>query len=288
MKVLLTGATGVVGRAIRRATPSHVELTAPPHSELDIVDETSVSRWMRDHQPEVVINAAAYLAADKAEQEPERAHAVNATGPMHLARAARECGCRMIQLSTAYVFDGNRRIPYRPDDLPDPLSVYGRTKWAGEKICLDILAERCVVLRSSWIYAPDAPSILATLLRRMQTQDEIEAAIDQIGSPTAASEIASVVWWLAERSSIHGVQHWSDAGEASWYDFALATAEHAREYALLERAVKVKPTLLGDRQNAAHRPRFSVLDSTQLASHGLHQTPWRERLRQVIAELARD
>jgi dTDP-4-dehydrorhamnose reductase len=287
--VLLTGATGQVGRALLARIPPVIELQPLTQQQLDIRDAGAVRLAVGTHQPELIINAAAYTAVDQAEGEADRAEAVNALGPRHLAQAARALGCcRMIQLSTDYVFDGSSTAAYRPDDRPNPLSVYGRSKLAGERAVIEILADRAVVLRTAWLYAARGRNFLLTMLRLMRERGSVHVVADQRGAPTAASSVARALWALGQRPDVSGILHWTDAGVASWYDFACAIAEDGLAAGLLTKPAQVIPISTADYPTPAHRPANSVLDMTASAAQlKLAPTPWRESLRSVMGELSR-
>jgi dTDP-4-dehydrorhamnose reductase len=285
VKVLLTGARGQVGAAIVREAPAHARVTALGHSDLDIGNEGTVLAAMSDLRPDVVINAAAYTAVDRAESEPERAHAANEHGPRALAQAAAQTGARLIHLSTDYVFDGNASEPWSPDASTNPLSAYGRSKLAGEQAVLAALAERAVVLRTAWVYSPGGQNFVKTMLRLMGERPLVRVVADQIGTPTLAASVAAAVWRIAARSEMHGIHHWTDAGVASWYDFATAIAEEGSARGLVPAGVTVQPIGTADYPTPARRPRFSILDcSRTIAQTGLAPPHWRVNLRRALEE----
>jgi dTDP-4-dehydrorhamnose reductase len=287
VRVLITGASGQVGGALLRALPPGIESRAPSRQELDISDARAVHAAVTAFKPEIIINAAAYTAVDQAESEPFLADAINAQAPQYLAEAAHTLDdCRLIQLSTDYVFDGRDSDPYRPGDAPHPLSVYGRTKLAGETAVLGVLGNRAVVLRTAWVYAAQGRNFLLTMLRLMRECVAVRVVADQKGSPTAAFSIAGALWRLAELPRVRGILHWTDDGVASWYEFACAIAEDALRAGLLSRPVEVTPIATGDWPTAAHRPANSVLDTAaSVVQLGLKPDPWRQNLRATLAEV---
>ncbi len=285
MKVLITGSRGQVGAALVRSVPPHARLTALAHGELDIGEEAQVLAAVNDLRPDVVINAAAYTAVDRAESEPERAHAVNECGPRALAKAAAQVGAHFIHLSTDYVFDGNAAQPWSPEARTNPLSAYGRSKLAGEQAVLATLPQRAVVLRTAWVYSPGGQNFLNTMLRLMRERRSVRVVADQIGTPTSAASIAAAVWRIAARSEMHGVHHWTDAGVASWYDFAVAIAEEGASRGLLSGEITVQPIKTAEYPTPAPRPRFSVLDcSRTIALLGLAPQHWRANLRDALEQ----
>lgn len=285
MKVLVTGAGGQLGCALRATVPGGVTCVALGREELDITDSDAVERTLAMHRPDCLINAAAYTAVDRAEQEPERAFALNETAVAHLARAARGHGVRMVHVSTDYVFDGRSCHPYVPEDEPNPDNAYGRSKLAGERaLAVELPAERYLIVRTSWLYALPGTNFVATMLRLFAERPEVRVVDDQIGAPTAAYGLAEALWYAVERN-LCGVFHWCDAGVASWYDFAVAVREEAVALDLLDplSAARILPIRSAEYPTPAKRPAFSVLDAgamrQQLECAAVH---WRVRLRDTL------
>lgn len=288
MRVLVTGAAGQVGRALIETAPGGLEIAAATHAELDVADAAAVARFVETSAPDLIVNAAAYTAVDRAESEPEAARKVNALGARHLAAAAAARGGRMIQLSTDFVFDGESTVPYAPDAEPAPLGVYGASKLAGERAVLETLPAAGVVLRTAWVYAPAGRNFVLTMLRLMRERGSVRVVTDQIGSPTAAASIAGAVWAIAARPPLHGICHWTDAGVASRYDFAVAIAEDALASGLLSARPEVVPITTEECPTPARRPRYSVLDTrSTVAALGLAPAHWRANLRGVLEEMQR-
>ena len=287
MRVLITGAAGQVGRALASAVPPGAQLVQLARGELDITKAHEVGQMVQRHAPDVIINAAAYTAVDRAEAEPQQALRANAEGPRHLAAAARQCGARLVHLSSDYVFDGMSCVPYAPTAPTNPLSVYGHTKLAGEQAVLELLPQRAVVLRTAWVYAATGRNFVHTMLRVMAANGAVRVVSDQFGTPTAAASVAAAVWELVATPEIVGVHHWTDAGVASWYDFAVAIAEEGAALGLLSGDVMVTPIATREYPTPARRPPFSVLDRSSLHALGLAPIHWRKRLRTVLAEIRR-
>ena len=282
MKVLVTGAGGQVGRMLRATCPGNVDLIACTHAELDVGDPEAVRRQLAVARPDAIINAAAYTAVDKAESEPEMARRINSEAPGYLATAAREGGMRLVHLSTDFVFDGRAASPYPPDAPTNPLSVYGMTKCEGERVVLEALPERSVVVRTAWVYAAEGKNFLNTMLRLMRERGAVRVVADQIGTPTAARPLAEVLWQIAVRPEVRGIHHWTDAGVASWYDFAVAIAEEGSALGLLPSGVTVTPIATEEYPTPARRPGYSVLDKRSLSALGLTPAHWRQRLRETL------
>lgn len=297
MKVIITGAAGQLGQALRARAPAAiaaepVELITTSRSggegalALDLADAAACRALVEQHRPDWLINAGAYTAVDKAESELDLAQAVNAGAPGAFAEALQATGGRLLQVSTDFVFNGSQGSPYRPDQLVDPLGVYGATKAAGEIAAAAALrAEQLCILRTSWVYGPVGKNFLLTMLRLMAEREHLGVVADQVGCPTATKSLAQACW-AAVGHGVSGVQHWSDAGAASWYDFAVAIAELGEAAGLLENPAMIHPIITADYPTPAQRPSYSLLDccSTREALQ-LPPLHWREALRQVIADV---
>ncbi|HEY1879952.1 MAG TPA: dTDP-4-dehydrorhamnose reductase [Caulobacteraceae bacterium] len=284
MKVILTGAAGQVGRALADAAPAGWRLTALTRSDLDIGDEAAVARVVETLAPDLIVNAAAYTAVDRAESEPDLAFRINRDGAGHLAAASRRSGARLIHLSTDFVFDGTAGRPYSPKDLTGPLGVYGASKLAGEQ-AVAAAAPEALILRTAWVYGPVGSNFLATMLRLMASRPELGVVADQVGTPTSTLSLASAIWTLAGKEAC-GIWHYTDAGAATWYDFAVAIAEEAVAAGLLAKAPPVRPISTEDYPVPARRPAYSVLDkSATFALLGEPAPHWRVALRAVLAKM---
>jgi dTDP-4-dehydrorhamnose reductase len=183
------------------------------------------------------------------------------------------------------VFDGAASVPYRPEAATNPLSVYGATKLAGERAVLEGLPGRSVVLRTAWVYAAEGANFVRTMLRVMKANGTVRVVADQVGTPTAARGLAEAIWQLVAKPEITGIHHWTDAGVASWYDFAVAIAEEGELLGLVPPDVTVTPIATAEYPTPARRPSYSVLDKTSLTSRGLTPLHWRKRLRSVLGEM---
>jgi dTDP-4-dehydrorhamnose reductase len=286
MKVALLGAAGQVGSAVIRGRPPDHELVAYTRAEVDVCDEGGVSAKLEALRPEVVINAAAYTAVDRAESEELRAHRVNADAPLHLARTCSRIGARLIHVSTDYVFDGESPRAYVPTDATRPLNAYGRTKLAGERAVASVLPHASFILRTAWVYGATGPNFVRTMLRLMTERGSVRVVADQIGSPTAAESIAQILWRAVSRPECISVYHWTDAGVASWYDFAVAIAEEGRALGVLPADVVVTPITTAEYPTPARRPRLSLLDSSKtLRDMGATAVHWRVWLQHVMREM---
>ena len=286
MKVLITGAHGQVGKCLLASAPPGVTAIGLTRAQLDVGDAAAVSEALQTHEPAVVINAAAYTAVDRAETEVDAARRVNGLGPRHLARAARACGARLLHISTDFVFDGTGSVPYVPNAPTAPLGTYGLTKLEGEQAVTELAPDASVVLRTAWVYAAHGANFLRTMLRVMAEKRQVRVVADQVGTPTAADALAGVLWQLTQRPDITGIQHFTDAGVASWYDFAVAIAEEATVLGLLAPGVRVSAIGTVDYPTPARRPSYSVLDKRALlGALALEPDHWRVGLRRVLRTL---
>ncbi len=285
MKVLLTGAGGQVGRALIDTAPADIRIIACSRQDLDIASARSVQSCVRHHRPDVIVNAAAYTAVDRAESEPETARRINTDGPRHLAAAASAERARLIHISTDFVFDGTSSVPYAPGAATNPLGVYGLTKRDGELAVLRALPTASVVVRTAWVYAASGRNFVETMLRLMRAGQQLRVVADQVGTPTSARSLAQTIWKIIGNPEVHGVHHWTDAGVASWYDFGVAIAEEGASLGLLAPGVSVTPITTREYPTPACRPRFSVLDKSSLLALGIAAVHWRERLRSVLGEI---
>ncbi|WP_238593674.1 dTDP-4-dehydrorhamnose reductase [Endozoicomonas atrinae] len=291
LRVLITGANGQLGYELKRTAPEGFELLAVDIDQLDITAASAVNAFFKEHQPDAVINAAAYTAVDKAETDRELAYAVNATGPRFLAQACADAGIPMVQVSTDFVFDGNQSTPYQPEDKPSPISVYGDSKLKGEQAVTEILGNKASIIRTAWVYSAHGNNFVKTMLRLMAEKDQLGVVADQIGTPTRASSLAQACWNAClnlMEGQEGGMYHWTDAGAASWYDFAEAIQEEAIILGMLDKRIPVNPIPASAYPTPAKRPSFSVLDKTsayeQLNMKPLH---WRHNLRAMLEELKR-
>ena len=261
MRVLVLGGGGQVANAVVAAAPAHHQVAVKTIAELDIAgDRSAIARTVVDTGADWIVNGAAYTAVDAAEDETSQAMAVNDTAVGALASAASAAGCRLLHLSTDFVFDGESNRAYLPGDEPHPLSVYGVSKRGGE---LQVLngTKSGIVLRTAWVYAATGRNFVLTMLRLMREKEQVSVVCDQIGTPTWATSIATAIWGLIEAQVPGGIYHWTDLGVASWYDFAVAIQDEALARGLLDRTVPVIPIPSSAYPTRARRPAFSVLDT---------------------------
>jgi dTDP-4-dehydrorhamnose reductase len=275
MRVLIAGGTGQLGRALIASAPAGVTVIAPHRADLDITEPATVAAAIAAARPDLVINAAAYTAVDRAETEPDLAHRVNAVAVAVLAAHAP----RLIHISTDFVFDGTASRPYPIDAAANPLGTYGASKRAGEIAA----GPGALIIRTAWVYAAEGQNFVHTMLGLMRSRTEIRVVADQVGTPTHAAGLARAVWALAGHT---GILHWTDAGTASWYDFAVAIQEDALAAGLLQTAIPIVPVRTADYPTAARRPAYSVLDKTATWAITGPAVHWRSELRHCLAAIA--
>ena len=290
MRVLVTGKNGQLGWELTRLQPDGAELLAFNSSELDITDSDTVSSIINQYQPDVVINAAAYTAVDKAESDQTAAYAVNETGAGNLAKACKAVSAKLIHVSTDFVFGATKNTPYDPADPTDPLGVYGASKLAGEQQVAGILGENSSIVRTAWVYSVHGNNFVKPMLRLMKEKEQLGVVSDQVGTPTSARNLAAALWKLADRmhsgETIQPVYHWSDLGTASWYDFAVAIRDEALLLGLLDKEIPVNPIFSSQYPTPAKRPAYSVLNTAALRNDlNIAGDHWRKALNSMLKEL---
>ena len=291
MRVLLTGAAGQLGTALQCSCPAQVELIATDLAQLDLTDTAACRELVAELQPDWVLSAGAYTAVDLAEQQPELAEAVNAAAPQAFAEALLKQGHgRLLQISTDFVFSGMQGHPYGSQDPVAPLGVYGASKARAEAAVFEVLGpERACVLRTSWLYGPVGKNFCLTMLKLHATKaaagEALNVVADQVGCPTHTAGLAAACWQVLARD-IGGMQQWSDAGVASWYDFAVAIGEEAVALGILATAAQVNPISTAEYPTPAKRPAYSLMDcSASRKLLELEPIHWRQGLKRVLASI---
>lgn len=282
--VLITGACGQLGSELQATCPAHMTLIPTDHDTLDITQPAQVAAALATHQPEAIINAAAYTAVDKAETDSERAYAINYHAAANLAQQAAQHGIYLLHISTDFVFDGQQSTPYLPTDPPRALGVYGASKLAGERAVSDYCPSACIV-RTSWLYSAYGNNFVKTMLRLMRERDSLGVVADQVGTPTWTRTLADTLWaFITQRPQ--GIWHCSDNGVASWYDFAVAIQEEALALGLLERAIPIRPLRTAEYPTPARRPAYSVMDKRATEDLLGYTLPhWRVSLRRLLQDV---
>ena len=292
MRVLVTGKQGQLAKQLQLDAPSSITLQAFGHAQCDIRDAAEVLAVVTDFSPDVVINTAAYTAVDQAESDVEQAYAVNALGAENIARACLANDTRLLHVSTDFVFNGQQLQPYQPSDDIDPLGVYGGSKADGEQR-VQALMPAAIILRTAWVYSCHGKNFMRTMLRLMAERDDLGVVADQIGTPTSTLTLARAIFALIDNTQAQGIYHCTDAGQGSWYDFAVAIHQKAQALGLLpaNKSVTIRPIKATEYPTLAQRPAYSVLDHSRLkADTGLVIRDWKavlaEELEKVLAETA--
>lgn len=283
MKILITGANGQLGGALQRTAPEWAEVTAIDVDDCDLTDLPMLRARLVVEAPDIIINAAAYTAVDKAENDEERARAINAEAVGAMVEAMAQTGGRVVHVSTDFVFDGQASAAYAPSSARNPLSAYGRTKAEGE----DRLRAQDLLVRTSWVYEAGGANFVRTMIRLMKERNELRVVADQVGAPTWATSLARTIWALVERGA-SGSFHHCDDGMATWHEFAVAIAEEAHALGLIARVPVIHAITTAEYPTPARRPAFSLLDcSATRALLGDEPVHWRTQLRLMLEEEAK-
>ncbi|MCT4501113.1 dTDP-4-dehydrorhamnose reductase [Pseudomonas sivasensis] len=287
MKILITGQHGQVSQALQAHLQGLGELMVLGSNQLDLAKPDQIREQIRAHRPDLIINAAAHTAVDQAESEPDAAFAINAIAPGILAQEAKALGIPLIHYSTDYVFDGSKPAPYTEADTPNPLSVYGQSKLAGEQ-AIAAAGGQYLILRTSWVYSNQGKNFLLTMQRLLQEKPQMRIVADQIGAPTWAGTIAGstralIERWLAGEAGKWGIYHLTAQGETSWFGFAQAIGEHLHADGKACAELEAIPS--SAYPTAAKRPLNSRLDCSRLQQQWhVSQPHWQDALRECLAQ----
>jgi dTDP-4-dehydrorhamnose reductase len=282
MKVFVTGVKGQLGfDVVRELEKRGMEAIGVDIDEMDITDAESVDRVISQAAPDAVIHCAAYTAVDAAEENEELCRRVNAEGPGNIAAVCKKLGCKMIYISTDYVFDGTGERPWEPDDKCAPVSVYGRTKYEGE-VAVQKALEKYFIVRIAWVFGINGKNFVKTMLRLSQNHDTVRVVNDQFGSPTYTYDLARLLVDMVQTEK-YGIYHATNEGICSWYDFACAIFEEAGI------AMNVVPVSTEEYGAKASRPANSRMSKEKLTENGFERLPaWQDALKRYIAALAED
>jgi dTDP-4-dehydrorhamnose reductase len=282
MRVLVTGANGQLGSELRVATAGNGEFFYTDRDTLDICDTDRVERFCMENGIDMIVNCAAYTAVDRAEEEVEKAFAINADAVRGLATIASRHDLGLVHISTDYVFDGHTYRPYREDDEVSPKSVYGKSKLEGERAIMEIAPARCIVIRTSWVYSEFGTNFVKSMLRLAKERESLSIVADQVGSPTYALDLADAILSILPLLECDEprIYHYSNEGVCSWYDFAKAIFD------LSGIDISVEPIGTHQYPLPAKRPPYSVLDKSAIKSEfGLKIPYWRESLRDSLGRV---
>jgi len=284
IKVLITGSNGQLGSEINKISDrfSDMDFSFTDIAELDITSSDKVAEFLNAFQPEYLVNCAAYTNVDKAETDWTTATLLNATAVGILAEQSAKIGCKIIHVSTDYVFNGQGPRPYKENDQVDPQSAYGKTKLEGEVLCQKFNPE-CLIIRTSWLYSAFGNNFVKTMTRLGNEKPEIGVIADQIGTPTNAADLALAILTIisavntGKKSFVPGIYHYSNEGVASWYDFSKAIFEFAGIHCL------VKPIATEDYPSPVQRPSYSIMNKSKIKlNFGLQIPHWRDSLNEYF------
>jgi len=287
MNIVIIGKSGQLAFELSRELEnSEHHVTLLGRDDIDITSSDSVEATLAPLSADALINASAYTAVDKAEEDTEACNAVNTLGVENLATFCKASGVFMVHVSTDYVFNGHKGSPYFPNDPIEPQGAYGKSKAEGEKALLEVLPETSCLIRTAWVYSSHGNNFVKTMLRLMADKPQLTVIDDQIGTPTWAKGLAEACVSAAKNKTA-GVYHWTDEGVASWYDFALAIQELGVEKGLLDNAIPVLPIPSSQYPTPAKRPHYSVLDkqTAREVFSSCRPTHWRKQLANMLDEL---
>lgn len=290
MKLLLIGKNGQVGGELTNTLSTLGDLVAVDRTEIDLTKPETITEKIALSKPNIIVNAAAYTAVDKAESEINLAQQINAIAPKILATESEKIGATLIHISTDYVFDGTKNTPYLEDDETNPLSIYGKTKLAGEK-GIKSTNTNYLILRTAWVYGTYGKgNFVKTMLRLGKEKEQLKVVIDQIGCPTyaydIANTIASLISKISPQQEVQETYHFTNSGVISWYDFAVTIFEEARRLDYPLKVREIIPISTSEYPTPAKRPTYSVLSNKKIASKLSHYPPyWRDSLRKMLTKL---
>ncbi len=286
-KIALIGANGMLARMLNRLAPAHFEISGYDLPEFDITNRELVLTTLQALRPAIIINCAAYTNVDGCETNEDLALKVNGVGPGSLAESALSVGATLVHISTDYVFAGNSSHPYTETDPTGPRSAYGRTKLAGEDAILATGLSRFFILRTSWLYGPDGPNFVETILRLAAEREELNIVADQVGSPTYTADLAQAIFNLLavdEEQTHFGIYHVSNSGACSWYEFAEEIVRIARLNYLPLHVKRISPIRTEDYPLPAKRPAYSIFSKHKyLTITGQNIPEWQESLAKYFA-----
>jgi dTDP-4-dehydrorhamnose reductase len=287
MKVVIIGKSGQLANELVAELPEGAEYLSLGRNDVDITSYSELSTRVQQFKPNVIINASAYTAVDKAESDTDAAFALNETSVKIMANVAKENNCRFLHVSTDFVFDGESNLAYDVSDSTNPTSVYGASKLAGELAITKTYPKNSAIVRTSWVYSMYGNNFVKTMLRLMEEKEQLGVVGDQIGCPTNAKGLAQFLWLLASHDDLNSIYHWSDAGVASWYDFAVAIQALGLKHGLLDKNIPISAIASSAYPTPAKRPKFSLLNSSD-ANLLMKQRHWREQLECCVLQIAKD
>ena len=286
MKVLLTGANGQLGCCFIDKFPIDWILLATDSQQLDITDNLAVNNFINEHRPDVIVNAAAYTAVDMAEDEQDLAYQVNEIGPKNLATAAKKYNAKFIHVSTDYVFDGTKNIPYTEEDTTNPINIYGKTKRNGEVAILNNNPS-AIIIRTSWVFSEYGNNFVKTMLKLASNKSELSIINDQLGCPTYAGDIANTILTIIMNESDGGIYHYCGDQSITWFKFASKIFLITEKLnPITTKKITLKPILTSGYPTKAKRPLYSVLNMNKIEKiAGIKASDWNNALVHVISHI---
>lgn len=298
VRLALIGANGMLASMVKQVAPDACRILPFDLPEFDLTDRDQVLRILEAAKPEIILNCAAFTNVDRCETEEELATRVNGHGPGYLAEAALVTGAALVHLSTDYVFDGRKRVPYTEEDAPNPLSAYGRSKLKGEEAILSSRLERLFIIRTSWLYGPGGKNFVETIARLAADREELRLVADQFGTPTYTRDLAEAIFKLLtldtprifpnKHPGFYGMYHFSDAGQCNWYEFGKEIIRQLRQANAPVKAQVVVPIRTEDYPLPAVRPQYSVFSKEKYRrATGAEEPAWQESLERFITSSGR-
>ncbi len=284
VKVLIIGKHGQLARSLVDTTPHNIELLSLARSDINLLDLFDVEKAIARFKPYVVINTSGYTYVEGAESDAISAFSINETGVENIATVTSKTNIRLIHISSDFVFDGTSKQPYTVNDEPNPLSVYGASKLAGERALTRLQPNNSSIVRTSWLYSPYGNNFVKTMLNLMTHKEHLNVVSDQIGSPTHATGLAHFIWQLTGLKKLDPIYHWSDLGSTSWYEFAIEIQNIGVNLGLLTRKIPINSIKSFEYPSNVKRPKYSVLDTSNSQSI-LAAKDWREELAEFLKKL---
>ena len=293
MKVLITGSQGQLGKELLKNIPHDIEVISADRKTFNLLDLKNCREFIFENKPDWIINAAAYTAVDLAEEEEDKAILINGKAPTIIANALKKTGGKLLQISTDFVFDGKSSSPYKVDDEPNPINVYGKSKLIGENGIKNILQDnnQYIILRTSWIMGSEGNNFVKKMLSLLKIKDKISVVYDQIGCMTSSKYLSIICWLIIQKDITRNrdnqkIFHWTDAGVSSWFDIATEIRDLSFKLNLLKNPAKVVPITSNNFPTRAKRPNFTLLDcSITKEILNIENNYWRFSLLEILQEL---
>ena len=292
MKILITGSSGQLGKAVISQKPKDFQLLLPKRKELDLSDQVNCLNYIEKNRPEFVINCGAFTNVDLAENQPDLCFEINAKAPITFAKVLKEYGGKFLQISSDYVFDGCKNSPYEVKDIRNPISKYGFSKAICEENLEKILTpnNQLIILRTSWLVGPKGNNFLLTMLKLHKEKDFLSVVSDQVGAMSSTFDVAAICWSIINNwnsiSKRNFINHWTCNGITSWYDIAVAIGDIATKYQILKSPAEIIPIKTENYPTLAKRPKYSILDCTSTKEIlNLNGKYWRHELENIISTM---